>query len=95
MEAEPVLNPISTHLVDPPQPLPADAALTTLIRAALEAEGRLADADSAVSVTGGSVTLSGRVGLEFQRQLADAIAGRVSGVLVVQNHLDVRETARG
>ena len=88
-----VLNPISDHPAEPPAVRPDDASLAQAVRAALAAEGRLADAALTVTVERGLVSLDGSVPLEFQRQLADAVAGSVPGVLVLLNRLDVAETA--
>lgn len=92
---EPARNPIADAPVDPPADRPDDAALHRAVRAALDAEGRLAAEVFAVSVAGGVVTFTGSVTGEFHRVLADACASAVPGVLVVENRLTVRQQGPG
>lgn len=86
---EPVRNPIATAPVHPPRDQPDDAFLHVAVTALLELDGRLAGETIDVAVQDGIVELTGTVSEEFLRQLADAHASAVPGVLVVKNQLSV------
>jgi osmotically-inducible protein OsmY len=68
---------------------PADAALGSAVRARLGADAALRSAPITVGAAGGTVTLSGRVASPAQRAAAERAARTVSGVVAVNNQLEV------
>ena len=67
----------------------ADGAIAERVEAALAQDGRLTAVSVAVEVTEGTVTLSGEVVTERERQDAEAACARVAGVRAVNNRLTV------
>jgi len=78
-----------------------DARLTASIKTALSLNRHLKNSQIEVSASGGTITLSGAVGTEIQKQLAEEIAlsiksaGKVDNALVVSRALTLAQTAPG
>lgn len=88
---EGVRQPISAAPADPPAEQPPDEVLARAIRTKLDEEGRLDDCVLGARVESGIVTIEGRVGSEYQRELATACAEAVRGVRVVVNSSTIED----
>lgn len=73
-----------------PKPLVDDSAVELRLRAALLAEPAIRGSTIALSSHNGEVELRGTVPNERARRKASAIAGKVSGVRTVRNHLKIK-----
>jgi uncharacterized lipoprotein YajG len=67
---------------------PEEAAISTQVKAALQADEVIRGAPIVVDTHEGTVTLSGTVGTRADRQRAEQIALKVEGVRMVRNKLD-------
>ena len=70
-----------------------DRSLVALARAALLANATTRPRAIGVTAAGGSVQLNGRVATEAERQTAEAIVGRIPGVVAVRNEIVVHAGA--
>ena len=86
-----VANDIEVRLVA--SGTPTDAALTEVIRSALEWNGLIPTHSIAATVFEGWVTLKGEVEWEYQRQEAERVVGRLKGVTGVTNVITVKPSA--
>ena len=66
-----------------------EARLTATTKTALSLSRHLKNAEIDVAVSGGTVTLSGVVGSEIQKQLAGEVARSIKGASKIQNNLVV------
>lgn len=85
----------SQHVAPPPEPRTVgdtidDASITASVKVALAFERGVKATEINVDTRGGTVTLSGTVGTEAERQLARKVAEDVDGVKEILNRLEVR-----
>ncbi len=88
---EGVRQPIPAAPQHPSDPRPSDEEIVASVLAALGTDGRVATEALAVGCAEGVVRLGGSVPLEFQRELAQALAEGCPGVLVCENRLTVEQ----
>ncbi len=67
----------------------SDAAITAAINAELVRDNELSPMDVDVDTVGGRVALTGKVPSEAARERAESIAGKIDGVVAVDNRLTV------
>lgn len=73
-----------------PKPLVDDSAIELRLRTALLAEPAIKGSNISISANNGEVELRGSVPNEQALRKASAIAGNVSGVRTVRNHLKIK-----